>query len=144
MIGASTDIACIGLAARMREAVLDALSHYFRHKRMQAEGGGDEKLHARVMARGVGCESRNVLVPMPAREQKVGKHDNSPRPARDASRKRGVDRRLGQLHVGGLDDRYTGCFSELPHDVQQQLIARVAPGAVIDNNHADFLNWIGH
>lgn len=135
-ISASTQLARFGLALRVREAVVDPLSNHLCHQWMQAERRGDEIAYALVLAGRGGGEPRNVFVPMPAGQEKIGDDDDRRCTARYAPRKRCVDRWLGQLHVRRLDDRKPGRGGKVLHDIEQHLVALVAPRAVIDENDA--------
>ncbi len=70
-----TDIAAVGLAGGVGDAVVDALLHDFGHQRMKAEWGGDEKWDLRMAADGGGDELGDVFVPVAARREKVGEDD---------------------------------------------------------------------
>jgi hypothetical protein len=51
--------------------VFDPLAHHFGHERVQAKRGSNQITNIRVLACG-GCgESRDVFVPMAARQQEV-------------------------------------------------------------------------
>lgn len=137
MIGASTHVANIGVSLCVCEAVLDPLPHHFRHQRMQAEWRRDEIGHSRVIAGSRGCQPRDIVVPVPAGRQEIREHNNLRGPTLDASIKRRLDRRLGQLHVRRLDDRKPAGSLKIFDDCKQHRVAFVSPRAVVDENDAD-------
>jgi hypothetical protein len=50
VIGASTQLASVGVALDMRQAMLDSLPHDIGHERMKPKWGRDQKTDARVLA----------------------------------------------------------------------------------------------
>ena len=88
----------------MRQAVIDALLNEITHQWMQPDRSANKKRHARVSRSRRSGECRDVFLPVFAGRQKVRTHDNSAGAALDAARKRSGDGRLGQLHVGRLDN----------------------------------------
>ena len=88
-----------------------------------------------------GREARDVLVPVPSRRKKIGKHNHKLGPLFDAARKGGGDRRLGEFHVSRFDDRPLGVLAERVDDFQQELVAFIAPRAVVDKYDGDFFGW---
>jgi hypothetical protein len=119
--------------------MLDSLAHHVGHERVQSERSRDKISDAGMLARGRRGEMRNIIVPMAARQQEVGEHDDRFGAARDASRKGGVDRRLGQLHVGWFNDSKPGGRRKLSGYIQQQLVTLAPARPMVDDNDANAL-----
>src|SRR5688500_9500301 len=79
-VAACTQFACIRPALRVRETMLDPLAHHLGHEWMQSKRRRHKIANACMLAGGRGRESRDIIVPMPARQQEIGEHDHRPRP----------------------------------------------------------------
>lgn len=86
------------------EAMAGSLVEKIQDQIIDAERLRHVKSCLRKPGGGSGGETGDVLRPVFAGAQEEWAHDHATGPAADAVAVRGCDRRLGQLHVGGLDD----------------------------------------
>jgi hypothetical protein len=119
--------------------MLDSLAHHVGHERVQPERSRNKIADAAMLARGRRGEMWNVIVPMAAWKQEVGEHDDSFCASSHALRKRSVDRRLGQLHVGWFNDSNASVGRKLSDDIQQQLVTLAPTRPMIDDNDTNAL-----
>ena len=121
------------------QAFLDAPLDDPNHQWIRTQWRGDQKRHVPVPSRGVGCQRRDVPMPMAAREKEIGVDHHQPGSAPDAAIEGRLERRLGQIHVGRLDDRKAALPADQGHDLQQRLVALRTPRPVVHDDHTDLL-----
>lgn len=131
------DLADIGVSLRPFQAASDPLLHDFGHQRMQTERGRDHEGDFGVFRSGLPSQCGNVFAPMLSREQKIGVQDHHFRAASDTMIEGGRNRRFGQFHMSGLDDRITTALLEHLHHIQQHLVGFRTTRPVVDHDHAD-------
>ena len=75
-ISASTNVACVRATGRVRKTVFYPPANHLKHQWMQTERRRDEVAYAWMVSRGLGCQFRNILAPVPTGQQKIGKDDD--------------------------------------------------------------------
>ncbi len=76
---------------------------------------------------------------MSPRQQEVGKNDDAIGALLNTAIESNLDRGVRQFHVGWLDDlNFRGGTKDFDH-IDEQLIALITAGTVIDHNHASIL-----
>ena len=110
---------------------------------MESDGGRHEVGHLGMAGGRFARELRDVLVPVLARQQEVRGDDDHLGTAFDTAIEGGLDGRLGEFHVGRLDDAVVDGLADHRGHLLEHLVRGLAARAVVDDDEAD-ASWVGH